>query len=146
MAAEVFGIATAGVGLAAVALQLGDSALKLKSFCERVRDANGDLSDVSYELQTISLTLQELERHRQRDRHDDALLKRCALVCQEKADKIQTTVHKLEHHIEKFRVAGKLYATMKRSEVTDMLNDLERAKSSILLVLNTYKLYVDLGL
>ena len=138
--AEVFGAVSGGLGLVSLAAQLGESALKLMSFYERIKDMRSTLSDLAHDLETISLTLQELERHRQRGRHDDTLLKRCAAKCKEKADKIEALVNKMETRIGKFRMAGKAYAALKQPEMTTLLDELEQAKSSILISLQMYSL------
>lgn len=136
--AEVFGAVSGGLGLVGLALQLADSASKLKSFCERVRDARSTLTDLAYDIETVSLTLQELERDRQQEGRDDTLLKRCAARTKEKADKIEALVRKLEARIGKSGMAGRASAALKRAEVQSLLDDLEQAKTSIMLTLQTH--------
>lgn len=138
--AEIFGAVTGGLGLASLALQLADSALQLKGFCERVKDARSKLTDLAHDIETISLTLQELERHRQRGRQDDTLLKRCAEGCKGKADQIEALVDKMEARITRLNVAGKAYTALKKTDVQELLVELEQAKSSIMLALQMYSL------
>lgn len=136
--AEIFGAVSGGLGLASLAIQLAESASKLKSFCERVRDARSTLTDLAYDIETVSLTLQELERDRQQEGRDDTLLKRCAVRTKEKADKIEALVRKLEARISKSSIAGKAFAALKRPEIQTLLDELEQAKSSIMLTLQTH--------
>lgn len=138
--AEIFGAVTGGTGLISLAIQLGDSAVKLKSFYERLRDIRSTFADLAHDLTTISLTLQELERHRQRDGQNDTLLKRCAERCKEKADKIDALVDKLESRVDRFNVAGRAYAALRQPEIPKLLDEIEQAKSSIMIALQMYSL------
>lgn len=138
--AEIFGAVTGGFSLLSLALQLGESALKLNSICERVKDARTLLTDLSHDLETISLTMHELERHRLREKHDAALLQRCAVRCKEKADRIAALVTKLQERINRSRVIGKAAVALKRAEIEGLLGELEETKSSIILALHMYSL------
>ena len=139
--AEVFGAAASGAGLLSLALQLGHTVLRLKSFYLRVQDMPKTLESLSFDLQTISLTLRELELHRQRDRHDSVLLDRCVSRCQEDVQIVVQLVDRLERRIGRLRLAGKIYAALKDPEINELMDDLERAKTSILLALQMYNMY-----
>lgn len=138
--AEIVGVVSGAAGLVSVAIQLAECALKLKSFYERARDIRASLTDLTHDIETISLTLRELERHRQCKNHNTALLERCAIRCEEKADKIALLVEKLESRGQKFNMTGRAYAGLKQSEISKMLDELEQAKSSIIIALQMYSL------
>lgn len=106
--AEIFGAAASGARLLSLALQLFDAANRIASFYERANDSPALLLDLSHELETMSLLLQGLERHRQEDYHDAMLLERSISRCREKTDKIQTVVEKLENKFRKFHGFGRV--------------------------------------
>jgi hypothetical protein len=62
--AEVFGAVASGVGLVSLALQLVDSAQKLKKLYNTTRDAPTTVADLCFELETMSLSLRQLNSHR----------------------------------------------------------------------------------
>ena len=65
--AEVLGVVAGGAGLLSLSIQLLESAKKLKNFNDSVRNAPERLVTLGFELETLSLMLQQLEAHRQRD-------------------------------------------------------------------------------
>lgn len=136
--AEVFGAVTGGLGLVSLAVQLTEYAVKVNGFAERMKNVQGTLHDFSHDLETIALTLRELDVHQQCERNDALLLTRCAETCRQKANKIKVLVDKIERYIVKFSVFGKAYAAMKQSEITELMDQLEQAKSSIFIALELY--------
>lgn len=136
--AEVFGAVASGAGLVSLAIQLLDSAKKLKGFCDTVKNAPRILLDLSFDLETMSLTLRELEGHRVRDRHDTMLLERCIQTCQRSTAKIQEVVDKLEVYMKRFGRAGRAYMAFKEHDIETLLVELEQAKSSMAFAFHMY--------
>ena len=56
--------------------------------------------------------------------------------------KVEVTVSKIERHIQRFHVGGRLYMAFKEPEIQDLLDELERAKSSMSFAYMSYCQYV----
>ena len=138
--AEIFGAVASGAGLASLAIQLGESALKLKSLYDRFKDAPNSLSTISHDLETLALLLQELEIHRQHDRYGGVILGRCITRCREGVKEVSVLIEKMERRIKSRVTIGRMYAALKDKDMARLLLDLEDAKSSLMLALQQYQL------
>lgn len=136
--AEIFGATAGGAGLISLALQLGESAIKLKRLHNTIKEVPETVLVLSFDLKTVALTLQNLEKHRQHDDHDAALLKRCILRFERSARKISAILGKIEARIQAPRRMGRLYGAFKEQAVLKLLVELEQAKSSVMLSLQMY--------
>lgn len=140
--AEIFGAVASGAGLASLAMQLLESAHKLHSLYDSCKNAPDTIQELSFELETMSLSLRHLERHRVEDSIESELLARCMSVCQTKTARITALVSRMDSRVQSFCGLGKLYAAFKEPEMDRMLDGLERAKSAISLAYMTYCQYV----
>ena len=140
--AEIFGAVASRAGLVSLSLDLLESAQRLKSLYNRAKNAPVTLLDLTHNLETISLLLQELEKHRQYDTANGELLERCTSQCRQSTDKIRALVDKLERRLQSLSVLGRLSVSLKDSKITQLLSELERAKSSIMLAFQIYSTYV----
>lgn len=57
------GIAASGIGIASLAIQVGDSILKVRGFWDRVKEAPEDIRYILEEIETLSLVLSDLGRN-----------------------------------------------------------------------------------
>ena len=139
----IFGVVTGGVGIISLALQLGDCAVRLKKLYHTAKDAPDRLRRLSSEMETMSIALEQIEIHRLQDNHAEYLLGRCIEICQQDIVDIERLVVRLENKIAKYsRGAGRVYAAMKGDEVKELLDGLERSKSSLQFA---YLMYLDEG-
>jgi hypothetical protein len=76
--AKVFGAVASGAGLVSLALQLIDTAQKLKKLYNTSRDAPTTVADLCFELETMSLSPRQLNSHRSANIAGDELLGRSA--------------------------------------------------------------------
>nr|OQO25281.1 hypothetical protein B0A51_08844 [Rachicladosporium sp. CCFEE 5018] len=130
--AELLGVVAGGAGLASLAVQLVDSAEKLRSFCRASKNASQSINDLIFDIETLSLSLRHLERHQARGNNaDSVLLERCVVACRSKAAQISDLVARMELKMRNFDKLGKLYVAFKEPEVKKLVDDMERAKSSI---------------
>ena len=136
--AEIFGAVASGAGLMSLSMQLLESAQKLKGFYNACRDAPQAVAEISFELETMSLSLRQLVIHRQADISSDTLLGRCMMTCTLMTTKIETAVDKMEHHMRKSRSMGRVYSAFKEPEISKLLEGLEHAKSSMLFAYMSY--------
>lgn len=135
---EMFGAVASGAGLASLAIQLLDSAHKLHGLYDSCKNAPEMIQELSFEIETMSLSLRHLERHRLEDSINSELMARCIQVCQQKTARITALVSRMDQRVQSYRGFGKLYAAFKEPEMDRMLDDLERAKSAISLAYMGY--------
>ncbi|KAK6407551.1 hypothetical protein LTR95_018531 [Oleoguttula sp. CCFEE 5521] len=129
--AELLGVVAGGAGLASLAVQLVDSAEKLRSFCRASKNASQSVDELVFDIETLSLSLRHLEKHQARDSMDIAPLERCVVACRTKVGQISNLVARMGLTMRKFDKMGKLYVAFKEPEVKKLVDDIERAKSSI---------------
>ncbi len=136
--AEVIGLVSGGAGLLSLAIQLGESATRLKTFYEKVKNGPNTILELSHDLETLSLALRLLERHRQYDDPEAVLLDRCVLRCERGASKIAILIERLERSMQKRGSLGRMYVAFKTSQVVILLDELERTKSDLMLAYQMY--------
>lgn len=140
--AEVFAAVATGAGLVSLSIQLIDSAQKLKKLFNASKDAPITVGDLCFELETMSLSLRQLNSHRNANIVGDELLGRCFTACARMVMKIELTVTKIERLIQRRKIGGRLYMAFQEPEIQDLLNELERAKSSMSFAYMSYCQYV----
>jgi hypothetical protein len=136
--AEIFGAVASGAGLVSLAVQLLESAQKVKGFYNATKDAPQAVADLGFELETMSLSLRQLEHHRRSAVLGDELLGRCLLTCTKMVRKIEIAVNRMERQLQKSRSVGRLYAAFKEPDTHKLLEELEQAKSSMLFAYMSY--------
>jgi hypothetical protein len=129
----LLGVAAGAAGLLSLAIQLGKSAQQLEAYYYRYKDAPEDLRKVILDLQTMVHGLELLERHRQQEHHDFSLLDRCIYRCRECTTRIRLTTDKIGGYLCRSPRLGKVYGVFKEPEIRKLLDELEQAKSSLLL-------------
>lgn len=140
--AEVFAAVASEAGLVSLSIQLIDSVQKLKKLFNASKDAPTTLVDLCFELETMSLSLQQLDSHRNASIAGDELLGRCFTTCTRMVMKIEVTVTKIERLIQRWHVGGRLYMAFKEPEIQNLFDELERAKSSMSFAYMSYCQYV----
>jgi hypothetical protein len=133
--AEIFAAVASVAGLLSLAIQLLESSRKLKGFYNTSRDAPQAVADLSFELETMPLSLRQLEKHRLLD---DQLLGRCVVTCTRMTAKVEAAIAKMDHLLKRSRGVGMLYTAFKESEMRKLLEELEYAKSSMLFAYMSY--------
>jgi hypothetical protein len=140
--AEIFGAVASGAGLVSLSMQLLESAQKLKGFYDSAKDAPETLWRLYYDLETMALTLRQVEHDRQNDIVGNELIRRCMMTCERAVMSIKKMVNKVDRIIHKARFLGRVYMGFKEPEVKRLLQEMEYAKSSMSLAYMTYAQYV----
>lgn len=138
----IFGVVTGGAGLVSLGLQLGDSAKRLRKMYNTMKGAPKALDTLSFELETMALSLQLLEQQRQRlgSNSMEVVFERCLAMSQERTQEIQQLIDKMTCHMEKHaRLRGKLYFAFKDQDVEELLCRLEKVKSSLQMAYAMYQ-------
>ncbi|EXJ67483.1 uncharacterized protein A1O5_09496 [Cladophialophora psammophila CBS 110553] len=135
----VFGIAASGAGLLSLSIQLFESAAKLKRIYHAARDAPRTISRLLFGLETMAMALRQLEQYRQQRTASDALLARCIAECELHTSDIRELIDKMDDRLSKAaKIGGRLYAAFKHRDVKELLDGLEKAKSSLELAYMMY--------
>ncbi|KAF2158925.1 hypothetical protein M409DRAFT_30630 [Zasmidium cellare ATCC 36951] len=130
--AEVFGAVASGAGLLSLAIQLADSAVKLKKFYDEVERAPKRLQSLAREINLFSNILRNLEDVRlQHGVSDSDVLTQCIEMCEDRTREIVSATRKIENMHQRSQLRGRIYAAVKMSEVIDLCNDMERSKNSL---------------
>ena len=127
----VLGVASAGAGLLSLAVQLGDSIQKLKAFRDSVQSSSETIRALIFDLETMALCLDQLERYRSQDQRQFELVSRCLERCSTALGKIRKAIGKLQTLTARYSRLAKFYAAFKEPETAKLLIELEQAKSSL---------------
>lgn len=136
--AEIFGAVASGAGLVSLSMQLLESTQKLKGFHGACRDAPETVKQLCFDLETMSMALRQFEQYRQNDIFGNDLLSRCIVACDQAVARIRAAVDKVDRLLSRARFAGRVYMGFKEPEVRKLLEEMERAKSSMLLAYTSY--------
>ncbi|KAK4495963.1 hypothetical protein PRZ48_013231 [Zasmidium cellare] len=123
---EIFGGVSAGI-------QLVESIQKLRAFCSTVKNAPSTLQDLIFDLETMALCLDQIERTQTTG--DPLLLIRCLDRCRVSTSRIQVVVDKIQSIGAKRAFVSKLYTAMKDPDISKLFVELEQAKSTLSLTL-----------
>lgn len=136
---EAFAAVASGAGLVSLAIQLLESSQKLKGLYSASRNAPRTIEDLCFELETLSLQLRELERHRNLDRFDNTeVLDRCIAACQQRVVRVRDVVDAMSRYMGRNSTFGGLYTAFKEPEMRKLIVELEQAKSSLSLAYISY--------
>jgi hypothetical protein len=132
------GVAASGIGIASLAIQVGDSILKLKSFWEAVKEAPEDIKHLIDEIEILSLVLSEIGK--ESDEGEEPPIaspsaSKCQELCQKGLKALQDVVHELESEMKKRKRVGSVKAVLKKGTV-DKLKDRLRSAQLLLMLSN----------
>lgn len=142
--AEVLGTVAAGLGVAAFGFQLIDCGLKLKLLKDSVKDAPNNLNRLSVELRILGRVLSSLHTQHCQPKGDatESSLLQSIAFCHDLTKPIRDTAASLEKYImspSKKHVAV-FKSLLKKEWIDERLVDLERAKTTLLLALQSHSL------
>ncbi|KAH0848295.1 hypothetical protein FOPE_02203 [Fonsecaea pedrosoi] len=138
-AEAIFGIAASGAGLVSLSIQLVESAAKLKRMYHAARDAPRIVARLQLGLETMALALRQLEQRRQQGSASDALLARCIAECELHTADIQELIDRMDDRLARdAKIGGRIYTAFKQRDVKELLDGLEKAKSSLELAYMMY--------
>jgi hypothetical protein len=134
----VLGVVAGGAGLMSLSIQLAESAVKLKRFYHSMRNAPEALNSTADEIQIMSLSLRLIIRHWQTEMQPADILDRCIENCRRHVTGIEELVSKLSQKLDRGSLSGKLYAAIREQDLDKLLNDLDRARDALHLVVQIY--------
>lgn len=138
--AEAFGVAAGAVGVISLGIQLAESLQKVKDFCSSVKNAPSHIAELIEEIEIMRDILSDLE---------DGCLSvnvasspnthRCLKIAQRATTGLVSFSNQLQVRIKKSRFRGGAKFALSRDEIKQMLNQLERTKSSLMLAYSIYR-------
>ncbi|WYZ34276.1 hypothetical protein EsH8_I_000552 [Colletotrichum jinshuiense] len=130
-AEALLGIVAGGAGLLSLGIQLGEVALKLRRIYHKVKDAPQTVANLAFSLETMAIALRELEEYRH-ENSTGVILDRCILECQRGVAEAQRLTNVMEDRLARHpKLGGKVYAAFRDRDINALLDDLEKAKSSL---------------
>jgi hypothetical protein len=138
--AEIFGAVASGIGIAGVAAQAIDSIRKLQSFCNDVRDAPGEITYMTNELEILLNTIAGIE----------AQIQRSTSICQplnptsalrfvaQSVNSLHAVIQKLNVEIAQKRKLGSIKMAWKKKVLEAYMVKIERSKTSLGLAVSAY--------
>jgi hypothetical protein len=138
--AEVFGIAAGAIGVVSLSIQLAESLQKVKRFYGAVKNAPPQVEELVEEIEIMQDILSDLESGSQSAHMvGSASMRRCMKVAQRATKSFVAFSDELQTRIKKSRFRGGVKFALSREDIKQMLDQLERTKSSLNLAYNLYQ-------
>lgn len=136
--AEVFGVAAGAVGVASLSIQLAESLQKVKSFYASVKNAPLQVAELIEEIEIMQDILSDLEGNSEAVAASSNM-KRCIKVARRATISFATFSKELQASVKKSKYRGSARFALSREDIKQMLNQLERTKSSLNLAYSLYQ-------
>jgi hypothetical protein len=138
--AEAFGIAGGTVGVISLSIQLAESLHKVKSFYESVKNAPPQVAELIEEIEIMQDILGDLETGSQgASLASTPTMRRCMKVADGATKRFTTFATELQTRIKKSKYRGGIKFALHRDDIKQMLDQLERTKSSLNLAYSLYQ-------
>jgi hypothetical protein len=138
--AEVFGVAAGTIGVVSLSIQLAESLQKVKSFYAAVKNAPTQVEELIEEIEIMQDILSDLESGSQSaNMASSASMRRCMKVAQRATKSFVAFSGQLQARIKKSRFRGGVKFALSRDDIKEMLDQLERTKSSLNLAYSLYQ-------
>ena len=146
--AELLGVVASGISVVQIAGQLLGCIQQLHAFCRSMRDLPEDLQRTLQELQILSKVFCQVETFGSRDVQTASagLLHISLLNCQAAARSLETLISKTTKSLAdkgKGRQLHLLKATLKKSEMKELRERLDTARSLLHVAMTCYQMWVD---
>jgi hypothetical protein len=138
--AEVFGVAAGAIGVVSLSIQLAESLHKVKSFYQSVKNAPPQVADLIEEIEIMQDILGDLETGSQgASVASTPTMRRCMKVADGATKRFTTFATELQTRIKKSKYRGGIKFALSRDDIKQMLDQLERTKSSLGLAYSLYQ-------
>jgi hypothetical protein len=138
--AEAFGIAAGAVGVVSLSIQLAESLQKVKGFYAAVRNAPPQIEELIEEIEIMQDILSDLELASKSANPASGInLIRCMKVAQRATRSFAAFSSELQSRVKKSKYRGGVSFALGRDDIKQMLDHLERTKSSLNLAYNLYQ-------
>jgi hypothetical protein len=133
------GIVASGMGIASLALQVGDCIVRLKGFWDAVKDAPEEIKHLIEEIETLSIVLSDFETSEQLELNlGRESTSRCLQLCKKAIGVLDSVVKELGAEIKRRKRVGSVKAVLKKDVIDKMRERLMTAQSMLMLSNNMY--------
>ncbi|TVY41704.1 hypothetical protein LOCC1_G005526 [Lachnellula occidentalis] len=135
------GVAASAISIVSIAIQVGDSIIKLKDFWNHVKEAPEEIKWLMEEIETLGLVLSGVESSKA---HDDpphlepAFASRCLELCRTGAGILEAVVKEAGEEIRKRRRVGGMKAVLKKGTIERLKERLRSAQLMLMLSNQAY--------
>ena len=139
--AEMLSIVTGGVGIASLAIQMGDSVMKLKNFRNAVEEAPEEVKYLIEEIEALSLVLSEIGANENEDdmaQISAVSLKKCLELCRRGAEVLSTVARQAEQEIVEKKRVGSVKMVLKKGLLDTLRDRLKTVQFVLILSNQTY--------
>ncbi len=132
-------MAGSSLGIASLALQLGDCIARLKSFWSAVKDAPEEIKYLLEEIETLSFVLSDFGANNdpKLNQGQEATFK-CFQFCKKAVGILDAVINEVEVEIKKRKRVGSVKAVLRRDVIEKLRERLMRAQSMLMLSNSLY--------
>jgi hypothetical protein len=137
------GVAASVIGIASLAIQVGNCVLKLKEFCDSVKEAPKDIMYITEEIEALSLVLLEIgtiDKQGGLPEIPSASATKCLDLCRKGLDVLKTVVTELDKETRRQRRLGGMKTVLKTGIIDKLRERLKNAQFMLLLSNQTYSM------
>ncbi|KAI7396237.1 hypothetical protein KC336_g15746 [Hortaea werneckii] len=136
--AEALGVAAGALGIASFSIQLADSVLKLKRFCGDVKGVPRKLQRLTTELEVMTEVLSMFTVDYEKLLATKNPVRRSLALCEAAVKDLASTINTLEDRLSRRKRITSIYATLRREEIDDLVENMERTRNLLDFVSRVY--------
>ncbi|KAI7278507.1 hypothetical protein KC345_g5929 [Hortaea werneckii] len=136
--AEALGVAAGALGIASFSIQLADSVLKLKRFCGEVKGVPRKLQRLAEELEIMNEALSMFIVDYEKLLATKYPVRRSLALCGAAVKDLASTINTLEDRLSRRKRITSIYAALRREEVDDLVENMERTRNLLDFVSRVY--------
>ncbi|RDW65566.1 hypothetical protein BP5796_10258 [Coleophoma crateriformis] len=139
--AEVVATVASVLGIAGFAVQIAQTALRMKTLLDAIKDAPKDIKAMVDEMEVFSQVLSEIQIQTVAQRVpvvDSNVVERCTRACKQATENLSAALYILEKGIRKSSIFGGLKMKLKEGSLNGMRRQLDGATRSLNMARDTY--------
>ncbi|KAI6881387.1 hypothetical protein KC360_g6073 [Hortaea werneckii] len=136
--AEALGVAAGALGIASFGIQLADSVVKLKRFCAEMKGVPRKLQRLTTELEVMTEVLSMFTVGYEKLLRTKNPLRKSLALCEAAVEELASTVNTLEDRRSRRKRITSIYAALRREEVDDLVENMERTRNLLDFVSRVY--------
>ncbi|RMZ06068.1 hypothetical protein D0864_02325 [Hortaea werneckii] len=136
--AEALGVAAGALGIASFGIQLADSVVKLKRFCGEVKGVPRKLQRLTTELEVMNEVLSTFKVDYEKLVATKSPLRKSLGLCEAAVKDLASSINTFEDRLSRRRRITSIYAALRREEVEDLVENMERTRSLLDFVSRMY--------
>lgn len=136
--AEALGVAAGALGIASFGVQLANSVVKLKRFCVEVKGVPRKLQRLTNELEVMNEVLLTFTVDYEKLLATKNPLRKSLALCEAAVRDLASTIKTLEDRLSRRKRITSIYAALRREEVDDLVENMERTRNLLDFVSRVY--------